>query len=176
MAVIATSLLEECGDNTHTPKMGTWESSGIPETSEFDYRGQKTSHWNILYIIGNLSKRRCRKWAHMSHLDICSTSYGKRKGRESNWQFDFRPLKVENQLDPNACRWIATHHWKNLDESYKPRLFLDSSLGVPGQKKTIRMYVPWRDAENTMWRKVIRLPLSLGHGEFYESKVVRGLS
>jgi hypothetical protein len=48
------------------------------------------------YIIGNLSKRRCQKWAHMSHLDICSTSYGKKKSWESNWQFDSRPLKVGN--------------------------------------------------------------------------------
>jgi hypothetical protein len=24
----------------------------------------------------------------MTHLDICNTSYGKKKGRESNWQFD----------------------------------------------------------------------------------------
>jgi hypothetical protein len=55
----------------------------------------------------------------MSHLDVCSTSYGKKKGQESNWQFDSRPLKVENQLDPGACRWNATYHWKALNESYK---------------------------------------------------------
>jgi hypothetical protein len=30
----------------------------------------------------------------MSHLDICSTRYRKKKGRESNWQFDSQPLKV----------------------------------------------------------------------------------
>ncbi len=37
--VIATPLLEECEDDTHTPEMGTWESSGILEISEFDCRG-----------------------------------------------------------------------------------------------------------------------------------------
>jgi len=35
---VATPLLEECEDDTHTPKMGTWESSGTPKTSEFDCR------------------------------------------------------------------------------------------------------------------------------------------
>jgi len=39
---IVTPLLEECEDDTHTPEMGTWESSGIPETSELDFRGQNT--------------------------------------------------------------------------------------------------------------------------------------
>jgi len=54
----------------------------------------------------------------MSHLHICSTSYGQKKGRESNWQFDSRPLKVENRPDSGACRWSATHRWKALEESY----------------------------------------------------------
>jgi hypothetical protein len=55
----------------------------------------------------------------MSHLDICSTSYGKKKGRESIWQFDSQPLKVRNRPDPGAFRWSATHRWKALDERYK---------------------------------------------------------
>jgi hypothetical protein len=55
----------------------------------------------------------------MSHLDICNTSYGKKKGRESNWQFDSRPLKVGNRPDLGACRWSATHSWKALNKSYK---------------------------------------------------------
>ncbi len=55
----------------------------------------------------------------MNHLDIFSTSYGKKKGRESNWQFNSRPLKVGNRPDPSVCRWNATHHWKSLKESYK---------------------------------------------------------
>ncbi len=72
--------LRECEDETHTPEMGTWESFGTPKTSEFDCRGQNTSHWGVLYIIGKLSKFRCRKWACMGHLDIFSTRYGKKKG------------------------------------------------------------------------------------------------
>ncbi len=99
--------LRECEDETHTPKMGTWESSETPETFEFDCRGQNTLHWGVLCIIGKISKFKCRKWARM---DICSTSYGKKKGRESNWQFDSRPLKIGSRLDLGACRWSAIHH------------------------------------------------------------------
>jgi hypothetical protein len=105
--------------NTHTPKIGTWESTRTPKTSEFDCRGQNTWHWGFFYIIENLSKCRCRKWACMSHLDICSTSYDKKKGRESNWQFDSWPLKVKNRPDPGVWRWSETHCWKDLDENYK---------------------------------------------------------
>jgi hypothetical protein len=40
---VATPLLEECENDTHIPKMGTWESFGTPKTSELDFRGQNTS-------------------------------------------------------------------------------------------------------------------------------------
>jgi len=108
---VATPLLEECEDNTHTREMGTWESSETPETSEFDCKGQNASPWSVPYIIGKLSKCKCWKWPCMRHLDICSTSYGKKKGQESNWQFNSQPLKVGNQPDPSVWRWTATHCW-----------------------------------------------------------------
>jgi hypothetical protein len=88
--------LEEWEDDSLTPKMGTWEFARTSETSKFDCRGKKTSHRGVLYIIGKLSKCRCRKWVRMSHLDIYNTSYEKKKGQESIWQFDFPPLKVRN--------------------------------------------------------------------------------
>jgi len=55
----------------------------------------------------------------MSHLDICSPSYGQKKGRESNWQFNSRPLKVGNRPDPEVCKRSAAWCWKSLEESYK---------------------------------------------------------
>jgi hypothetical protein len=114
--------------------MGTWESFGTPETSEFDCRGQNTSHWGFLYIIGKLLKFKCRKWPRMGHLDICSTSYGKKKGWELNWQFDSRPLKVGNQPDPSACRWSVTHRLKALEESYK---FVSDLIPIGGLSKKL---------------------------------------
>ncbi len=78
------------------------ESSGIPEFLEFDSKAQNTLHWDVLGVIGKVLKRRYRKWPRIDHLDICSPSYGQKKGRESNWQFDSRPLKVENRLFPTS--------------------------------------------------------------------------
>jgi hypothetical protein len=77
--------LRECEDEIHTPEMGTWESFGTLKSLEFDCKGQNTLHWGVFYIIGKLSKCRCQKWDRLSHLDISSTSYDQKKGRESNW-------------------------------------------------------------------------------------------
>jgi hypothetical protein len=127
---VATPLLEECEDDTHIPEMGTWESSETPETLELDFKSQNTLPWSVLHVIGKLLKCRCRKWPCMSHLDIYSTSYGKKKGRESNWQFDSRPPKVGNRPNPSVCRWSATNRWKALKESYKFSLDLIPIRGL----------------------------------------------
>jgi len=116
---VATPLWGKCEDETHTLESGNLKSSGTPATLKLNSRGQNTSPWNVLYTVGKALKCRCRKWPRMSHLNICSTSYGQKKGRESNWQFDSRPQKVRNRPDPSVCRWNATHRWKALEESYK---------------------------------------------------------
>jgi hypothetical protein len=78
----------------------------------------------------------------MNHLDICSTSYDKKKGRESNWQFDSRPLKVRNRPDSDGYRWSATNRWKVLDENYKFALNL----------------IPIRGLRKELWpRKVVKV-------------------
>jgi hypothetical protein len=66
----------------------------------------------------------------MGHLDICSIRYGKKKGMESNWQFDPWPLKVGNRPDPGVCKWSAIHRWKALTESYKFALNLIPIKGL----------------------------------------------
>jgi hypothetical protein len=104
---VATPLWDKCEDETHTPKSEKLESSGTLKNSELDCRGQNTSHWNVLDVIGKVLNFKCPKWPRMSHLDICSPSYGQKKGQESNWQFDSRPLKVENGYDPDVCRRSA---------------------------------------------------------------------
>jgi hypothetical protein len=63
---------------------------------------------------------------------ICNTSYGKKKNQESNWQFDFRPQKVENRPNPCVYKWHPTCLWKALNESYNFALdlILIGGLGV----------------------------------------------
>jgi hypothetical protein len=81
MVLIATPFWGKWEDETCTPKSGNLESSGTPATSELDCKGQNTSPWSVLYTFGKALKCRCRKWPRMSHSDICSTSYGRKKGQ-----------------------------------------------------------------------------------------------
>jgi hypothetical protein len=110
--------LTKCEDETHTPKVGDLESSGTPECLEFDSKGQNTSPWGVLSVIGKVLKCRCPKWPRIGHLDIYRPSYGQKKGRESNWQFDSRPLKVGNRPLSDVRIQSAIWHWKDLDEGY----------------------------------------------------------
>jgi hypothetical protein len=121
---VATPLWAKCEGEAHTPKSGKLESSGTPENSELDLRGQISLHLCALGVIRKVLKFRCPKWPRMSHLDICSLSYGQKKGRESNCQFDSRPLKVKNRPVPDVRSGSATRRWKDLDEGYK----IDSDL------------------------------------------------
>jgi hypothetical protein len=116
--------LAKCEDETHTPKVGDLESSRTPECLEFDRKGQNTSPWGVLSVIRKVLKFRCPKWPRIGHLDICRPSYGQKKGRESNWQFDSRPLKVGNRPFPDLRIKSATRRWKDLNEGYNFRLDL----------------------------------------------------
>jgi hypothetical protein len=104
--------------NPNTPKVGNLESSGTPECLEFDIKAQNTSHWGVLGVIEKVLKRKYQKWPRIGHLDICSPSYGQKKGRESNWQFDFRPLKVGNRPAPDVRWGSVARRWKDLNEGY----------------------------------------------------------
>jgi hypothetical protein len=95
------------------------ESSGTPECSELNSKAQNTLHWSVIGVIGKVLKRRYRKWPRIGHLNICSPSYGQKKGRESNWQFDSRPLKVGNRPLPDLRIESAIRRWKDLGEGYK---------------------------------------------------------
>jgi hypothetical protein len=126
--------LRECeGVNTHTPKA----TPNLGNRIRVDFRNfreqfQGSKLVGFLYIIGKLLERRYLKWAHIAHLDIWCTSYGQKKGRESNCQFDSRPLKVGNRLLPEIRFESATWRWKDLNEGYNfgsDLLRLDSAVG-----------------------------------------------
>jgi len=112
------------------PKVGTWSPSGLPQFQSSIGEVKNTSPWGVFYIVGKALKCRCRKWPCMGHLDICSSSYGRKKCQESNWQFDSRPQKVKNRPDPGVCKWSATHCWKALEENYKFALNLVPIRGL----------------------------------------------
>ncbi len=101
------------------PKVGSWSPPGLPKIQRSIARGQISSHLRALSVIRKVLKCKCPKWPRMSHLDICSPSYGQKKGQESNWQFDSRPLKVKNRPVPDVRSGSATRCWKDLNKGYK---------------------------------------------------------
>jgi len=108
-----------------------------------------------------------------------NTSYGQKKGRESNCQFDSRPLKVRNHPDFFVFRWHMTYHWKSLNEGYNFALNLISIGGLHEKlwaHKVVRvlamrilelplgnvnwMWALWRGTKYTIRGKVMASPNS----------------
>ncbi len=109
------------GVKPNTPKVGDLKSSGTPECLEFNNRGQNNLHYGVFSVVEKVLKRTCLKCPRIGHLDICSPSYGQKKSRElnSNWQFDSRPLNVGNGPLFDLRIEIAIRRWKDLNEGYK---------------------------------------------------------
>jgi len=154
--------LGECGGEAQHSQSWGFGVLRTPECLELDRRAQNTSHWGVLHVIGKVLKCKYRKWPRIGHLDICSPSYGQKKGRESNWQFDSQPQKVGNRpfsRPPNwKCYTSLERSWRGLqvwlrhrrDQTWKSRVmssqsrgtppgtisgqFRDSNLGVPGKR------------------------------------------
>ncbi len=101
---------------------GSWNPDGLLNFWKSDCKGQNPLDWRVHYIIRKLLECRC--------LNTSNISYGQKKGRESNWQFDSQPLKVRNHLDFLACKWRATYRWKAIDEGYNFALDLISIKGL----------------------------------------------
>jgi hypothetical protein len=118
MQHVATPLWSEVWEcNSHSQK---WENGVLRDSRKFrrQFEGSNRSPWCVFYINEKVLKLRWPKWPRMGHLDIYSLSYGQKKGRESNCQFDSRPLKVGNRPLPDVASRSVTRSWKDLDESY----------------------------------------------------------
>jgi hypothetical protein len=125
---VATPLWAKCEGEAHTPESGNLESSRTPKNLELQLKGQNTLHWGVLGVIGKVLKCKCLSWPRIGHLDIWSPSYGQKKGRESDCQFDSWPLKVGNRPFSDICSESATWRWKALEESYN----IGSNLALIG--------------------------------------------
>jgi len=170
--------------NPHTPKATLTLRDGVlVDSRNFRkrFQGSKLNGlWCFLYHW-KLLECRCLKWARIAHLDIWNTSYGQKKGRELNCQFDSQPEEVGNRPDLLVYRWHATYRWKALDKGYNfalntfrsevysqsyeaPKLW-ESQLGrfqtwESRDKKTIWMWALWRGAKYTIRGKVVVSPNS----------------
>jgi hypothetical protein len=106
------------------------ESRWTSKTLKSNFRGQNSMACGVLYIIEKLLELKCLKWVRIAHLDIWNTSYGQKKGRESNYQFDSWPEKVKNRPDLLSCRGRVIYRWKVLDKSYNFALYRISIQGL----------------------------------------------
>jgi len=96
--------LKECEDETHTPQMGLGSPLGLPKLQSLIVEVKTPrikvffislkSYWSVDVENGFTSAI----WTSTTHV------MAKKKGRESNWQFDSWPLKVDNWPDPSACK------------------------------------------------------------------------
>jgi len=161
--------------------------------------GPNTSPWGVLHVIGKLLKCRCRKWPHMSHLDIFITSYDKKEGSgiklvvwlpttkswESTW-----PWCVQVKCDTS----LESSQWE-LQVCFRPRLnprseqrVMNSQSPESPNRDSFRT-PPWESRDKKPFecgcREVTQrilyggrwwLPPSPSSGESYESRVSRGLS
>jgi hypothetical protein len=157
-----------------------WESQWTLESLKGNYRDQNSLDWDVPSIIGKLLEQKCPKWAYMTHLDTWNTSYGQKKGWESNWQFDSQPLKVENWPDFLACKWCTTNYWKlstkatTLLQTSSQLEVYEQNYGPPKSRKSqlwefrvrvlgqnaIWMWASWRGIEYTIRGKVVASPKS----------------
>jgi hypothetical protein len=145
--------VRECeGMSPHTPK---WTPTlrikffWSPKFLESDLTSQNSLDWKLPYIIINILRHRFLKWACMIHLSTYNTSYGQKKGWESNCQFDSQPLKIKNHPKLCVCKWCVTYPWKALNKGYDFALKIISIGGL--QKK--------------LWAsKVTRVPISKNLG------------
>ncbi len=102
-----TTCFRECrkceGMNPHTPKGASTLGVGVPVDSRIFRKRLQGSKLNglrsSLYHWKALGMKMSKMGLHelFGHLK-------QKKGRESNWQFDFRPLKVRNHPNFLACR------------------------------------------------------------------------
>jgi hypothetical protein len=198
-ALCCNPILEDCEDDIHTLEMGTWESSGILKTSEFNCKGQNSLPWGVFYIIKKLLKCRCQKWPCMSHLDICSTSYGKKKrskvklaiwlpttkSHESTWpwcvqvEYDTPLESSQGKLQVFFRPYPNRRFKQRVMNSQSPGSLNRDNFGTPPWESRDKKPFECRCCGET--QKILYggrwwLPLSPGCGESGESRVVHDLS
>ncbi len=76
---VATPLWDKCEGEAHTPESGKLESSGTLENSELELKGQNTSHWGVLGVIGKVLKCRCLTGLALAIWTSAAQVMGKRR-------------------------------------------------------------------------------------------------
>jgi hypothetical protein len=81
---VACKAVQACRNPTlrevwgHHSQSRKWDLKVLRDSRKLRVRLQGSK--GILYTVGKVLKCRCPNWPRMSHLDICNTSYGRKKG------------------------------------------------------------------------------------------------
>ncbi len=133
--------------NSH---VGSWSLERTPKSSKRDCRGQNSLPQRFLYIIEKLLKCRCLKWARMVHLNIWNTSYGQKKGRESNWVKLAVWLPTTKSRESTQFTWLQMtcnipleRSWRELQLFFRPHFYQRSDRKVMGLQSPESPH--WRD-------------------------------
>jgi len=123
--------LAKCGGEAqHLETVRIWSPPGLPNVQSSTARPKTPRIGGVLGVIGKVLKLRYQKCPRILDLEFCKLSYGQKKGRESNWQFDSWPLKVGNRPVPDVRFGSAIRRWKDLDEGYN---FGSDLVAIRGQ-------------------------------------------
>jgi hypothetical protein len=80
---------------------------------------QKNTNLSPQNTIRKVMKRRCLKCPHIVHLNLICMGYDQKKGRKSNWKFDFLPQTLRKQGSNELWLGRVIQCWKDLFEGYK---------------------------------------------------------
>jgi hypothetical protein len=151
--------------------MGTWAFAGTPETLEFNFRGQNTSHWRVLYISKNYQCLDVEKmgshepFGHLQHK-LCQKE---RPGVKllvwlptiKSWELTW-PWCVQVECDTSlesSWQGLELCFGPHCDWSFAQKVMRPQSRGSLGcwnfRTKNHLNVTLWRVAEYTIWRKVV---------------------
>jgi hypothetical protein len=104
----------------------SWSPDGLSNFQKVIAGVKNTLDQRVLHTIGKLLERKCLKWAHMTHLDTSNTSYGQKKGRESNRQIWLPTTKSwESPQFPCVhvmCNIPLESSWWRLQICFRPHV------------------------------------------------------
>jgi hypothetical protein len=89
------------------------------ECSEPWLERQKNNRLNPQDTIRKVLKLKCLEFPYIVDLGIICVNYDKKKGWESNWEFDSRPQISWKHGSNEVQLELAIHHWKDILKGYK---------------------------------------------------------
>jgi hypothetical protein len=98
------------------------ESSGTPECSKLDSKGQNTSHWGVLSVIGKAWNLDIENALALAIRTFAAQVMGRKKGRESNWLLTTKSRESTSSRGPiRVCNMAFERSWWGLQLWLRPR-------------------------------------------------------